>query len=114
MAVFPDGDVVEVGKVATQTAVPECIALEREGSVGTDGEARGDWPLHGTVELKLVVGDDFTGAMILIGKDTVLQADDGVGGANGFTLSRDILGDIVGSYLKGTVKVLVTAVGSLT
>lgn len=72
MAIFADGDVVKVGKVATEAAVPDGTAFQGEGSVGADGKARGDWPLHGAVKLKLVVRNDFTGTSILVGEDTVL------------------------------------------
>ena len=69
-----------------------------------------DW----VVELKLVVVDDFTGTLVLVGKDTVLEGDDGVGGAHGLGLLRDFVGDVVGSYFKGTGIILITAVGGLT
>ena len=53
------------------------------------------------VKLELLVGDDFAGTTILIGEDTILQRDDGIGGANGWTLGRDLIGDVVGSDFKG-------------
>lgn len=116
LATRTDGDVlaVKVGEVATGAAVPEGIAMQGQGTVGADGEARSDWPLDWVVELKLVVGDDFTGTLVLIGEDTVLEGDDGVGGAHGFSLLRDVVGDVVGSYFKGTGIILITAVGGLT
>ena len=70
--------------------------------------------MHGVVELELVVGDDFTGTLVLVGEDTVLQADDGVGGADGWALGGNRVGDIVGSYLKGTGIVLIATIGGLT
>ena len=116
LATGTDGDVsvVKVGEVAAGAAVPEGTAMQGEGTVGADGEARSDWPLDWVVELKLVVGDDFTGTLVLIGEDTILEGDDGVGGAHGFDLLRDCVGDVVGSYFKGTGIVLITAVGCLT
>ncbi len=70
-----------------------------------------DW----VVELELMIGDDFTGTAILVGKDTILQSDDRVGGAHGFGLGGNGCGcaDIVGSYLEGARVVLVTTIGSL-
>ena len=116
LATGTDGDVsvVKVGEVATGAAVPDGTAMQGQGTVGADREARGDWPLDWVVELKLVVGDDFTGTLVLIGEDTVLEGDDGVGGAHGFNLLRDCVGDVVGSYFKGTGIVLIATVGGLT
>lgn len=70
--------------------------------------------MHGAVELELVVGDDFTGTLVLVGEYTVLQADDGVGGADGCALGGNRFGDIVGSYFKGTGIVLIATIGGLT
>lgn len=71
-----------------------------------------DW----VVELELAVGDDFTSTTVLIGEDTILQRDDGIGGADGLTLGGDRIGvgDVVRSDFKGTGEILIAAVGSLT
>ena len=44
--------------------------------------------MHQFVELKLAIGDHFTGGVILIGEDTILEGDDGVGVALGESLWR--------------------------
>ena len=105
---------VKVGKAATRAAIPESVAFECEGTVGADGEARGGWPLNGVVKLKLLVCNDFAGTTVLIGEDTVLQRDDGIGGANGWALGRDCIGNVVRSNLKGASVIFIAAVGSLS
>ena len=74
LATLADGDVsvIKVGEVATGAAVPDSSAMQSQGTVGADGEARGDWPLDWVVKLELVVGDDFTGTLVLVGEDTIL------------------------------------------
>lgn len=42
--------------------------------------------MYRVVELELVIRNDFTGTIVLVRKDTVLEGNDGVGGADGFTL----------------------------
>jgi len=106
--------VIEIGEAATQTPKPYSIAIQGQRSVGADGKAGGDWSLDGGVELELVVGNDFTGTVLLVGEDTVLQADDGVGGADGFDRGRDIVGDVVGSDFEGAIEVFTATVGVLT
>ena len=101
MTLSTNGFTVQVGKAATQAAIPESIAFKCEGTVGADGEARGGWTLNGVVKLKLLVCNDFASTTVLIGEYTVLQRDDGVGGANGWTLGRDCIGDVVRSNLEG-------------
>ena len=68
------------------------------------------------VELKLAIGNDFTSAVILVGEDTILQGDDGVGIA--FDLSlwryRGSIANVEGSDFKGAHVVLVAAVGVLS
>ncbi len=61
-----------------------------------------------------MIGNDFTGTIVLVREDTILKGDDGVGGADGFTLCRNGLGDIVGGDFEGAGVVFVTAVGSLS
>lgn len=69
--------------------------------------------MHGVVELELMVCDDFTSTTILVGENTVLEADDGVCGADGWTLGRDVCCDIVGGDFKGAGVVFIAAVGVL-
>lgn len=66
------------------------------------------------VELELVVGDDFTGPAFLIGEDTIFEGDDGVGGADGFALGGNGLGDVVGSDLEGAGVIFIAATGTLS
>ena len=70
--------------------------------------------MDGAIELELLVGDDFTGAALLIGEDAVLEGDDGGGGADGGSLGGNVFGDIVGSDFKGAGVVFVTAVAGLS
>lgn len=70
--------------------------------------------MDGVVELELVVGNDFTGTVLLVGEDTVLQADDRVDGADGWARGRDLVGDVVGSDFEGAIEVLTATVGVLT
>ena len=72
MTLSTNGLAVKVGKAATQAAIPNSIALECEGTVGADGEARSGWPLDWVVKLKLLVCNNFAGTTVLIGEDTIL------------------------------------------
>lgn len=72
MTLGTDGNIIEVRKAATQTTVEDGIAMQGQRSVGADGEARGGWPLHGVVKLKLVVGNDFARTFVLVGEDPIL------------------------------------------
>ena len=114
MTLRSDFDVVDVGEITTGAAIEDGIAIYCQGSVGADGEARSGGTLDGVVELELVIGDDFTGTMILVGEDTILQADDGVGVADGFGLRRDIFGDVVRGDFESASVVLIAPVGSLS
>ena len=73
MTLSTNGGAIQVGKAAAQAAKPDRIAMECEGTVGADGEARSGWPLDWVVKLKLLVCNHFTGTTILIGEDTVLE-----------------------------------------
>ena len=73
---------VEVGKRSALAAPEDGATANCEGTVCTDGEAGGEKGvrLQYVVELELLVGDDLTLPIVLIGKDPVLQDDDrGVG-----------------------------------
>lgn len=73
MTLSTNGGAVQVGKAATQAAIPDSIAMECQGTVGADGEARSGWPLDWVVKLELFVCNDFAGTTVLIGEDTILQ-----------------------------------------
>ena len=74
--------IVEIGEAATGTAVPDGIAIQCQGSVVVDAEARGGRPLDRVVKLELVVGDHFASALVLVGENTILEGSDGVGVAD--------------------------------
>ena len=114
MTLVTDADIVKIGEVPARTAVEDGIAMQRQGSVGADGETRGGGPLHRVVELKLVVGDDFAGTIVLVREDTVLEADNGVGVADGLTLGGDGLGDVVRGDFKGAGVVFIAATRGLS
>lgn len=69
--------------------------------------------MHWFVKLELVVCDDFTGTVFLVGEDTILKSDDRIGGADGLSLLGDGFGDIVGSDLKGARVIFIAAIGGL-
>ena len=114
MTVFCDGMVVDVGKSTAVATIEDGVAVQGEGTVGADGEARGGGPLHGVVILELAVGDDLSGATILIGEDTVFESDDGVDGADGLGLRGDVVGVVEKGNLKGTGIILIAPVGRLS
>lgn len=70
--------------------------------------------MHRVVELKLVVCDDFTGTVVLVSEDTILEGDDGVGVADGLALSGDGLCDVVGSDFKSARVIFIAASGVLS
>lgn len=61
-----------------------------------------------------MVCDDFTGAVILVSEDAVLEGDDWVGVADGFALGGNGLCDVVGSDFKGAGVVFIAAAGVLS
>ena len=73
---------IEVGKGSALAAVEDGATANCERTVCTDGEAGCEKGvrLQYVIELELLVGDDLTLSIVLIGKDTVLEDDDwGVG-----------------------------------
>ena len=73
---------IEIGKRSTLAAPEDGATANCESTVRTDGEAGGEKGvrLQYVVELELLVGDDLTLSIVLIGKNTVLQHDNwGVG-----------------------------------
>lgn len=114
MTLSTDGDIIKIGEAATKATIKDSIAIQRQRPVGADGEARGGWPLDRVVELKLVVCNDLTGTAVLVSEDTILESDDGIGGADGFGLVRDVLGDVVGGDFEGAGIVFVAAVAHLS
>ncbi|KAL9124167.1 MAG: hypothetical protein Q9175_008252, partial [Cornicularia normoerica] len=102
-----------VGEAAAQTTIEDSIAFQPQRSVVEDAEARGGWPLHGVVELELVVGDNFTGTVFLVSEDTVVKGDDRVGGAGGLALGWNLLCDVVRSDFKGAGIIFIAAAGTL-
>ena len=105
--------IVEVGKPAAGTAVEDGIAIQCQGSIVVDAEARGGWPLDWAVKLELMVGDHFASALVLVSEDTVLEGNDGVDGAGGLALGWNVRCDVVGSDFKGTGVILIAAAGGL-
>ena len=71
--------------------------------------------MDGVVKLKLAVGNDFTGAVILVGEDAILQSNDGVGVTFDLSLWWDFGGisDVEGSDFKSTRVILDAAIGVL-
>jgi len=117
---------IQVGEVSALAAVEDSAAANGEGTVRADGEARLEKgvSLQWAVELELLVGDDLTLSVILVGKDTILQNDDGSVGACLSLLESlsasfdevslaDSASDIDGADLEGTREVLGAARWSL-
>lgn len=75
---------VEVGKGSALAAVEDGTTANCESAVCTNREAGGEKGigLQDVVELELLVGDDLTLSVVLIGKDAVLQDDDWSVGAH--------------------------------
>lgn len=113
MTLCTDTDIIKVGEAATQTTIEDSIAFQPQRSVVEDAEARGGWPLHGIVELELVVGDNFAGTVFLVSEDTVVEGDDRVGGAGGLALGWNLLCDVVRSDFKGAGIIFIAAAGTL-
>ena len=105
--------IVEIGEAATGTAVEDGIAIQCQGTIVVDAEARGGWPLDRVVKLELVVGDHFASTLVLVGEDTVLEGSDGVGVADGWALGWNVGCDVVGRDFKGTRVILIAAAGGL-
>ena len=105
--------IVEVREAATGTAVPDGIAIQCQGTIVVDAEARGGWPLDRTVKLELVVGDNLASTLVLVREDPVLEGGDGVGVADGWALGWNVGCEVVGSDFKGTRVVLIAAAGGL-
>ena len=82
---------VEVGKGSALAAIENSATADCESTVCTNGKTGGEQGirLQDVVELELLVGDDFTLSVVLIGQDAVLQNDDwGVGANLSFLESR--------------------------
>ena len=60
-----------------------------------------------------MVCHDFTGAVLLVHEDTILESDDRVGGADGLSLLGDVSSDVVGIDFECARVVFVAAVGGL-
>lgn len=60
-----------------------------------------------------MVCHDFTGAVLLVHEDTILESDDRVGGADGLSLLGDGSGNVVGIDFECARVVFVAAVGVL-
>jgi len=76
-ALLGGGLVVKVVEGTAQALVESGVTTNGERAVVADGPARGvdSILLDGVVELELLVGDDGTGAALVIGEDTILKGD---------------------------------------
>ena len=70
--------------------------------------------MYRVVELKLVVCDDFTGTVVLVSEDAILESDDGIGVADGLALGRNGLCYVVWSDFKSARVILIAATGVLS
>ena len=83
-ALGANGGIVEVVEVAAQAVIEYGTPSNGEGVVFADGEATG---VEGTVlemeiVLELIVGDDFSGTLALIGEDAPFEGGVGLGSAS--------------------------------
>lgn len=79
ITLFALGFMVEVREAAALAAVEDGAAADCEGAIGADGKAINvdRVRLYWVIELELLVGDNLTLSVILVGEDTILQNHDG-------------------------------------